>query len=157
MPRWPSMPSIESRLWAKVNKSDGDGCWEWTGPRARGGYGILSHGLLRRAHRISWTLTNGPIPVGLWVLHRCDNPPCVRPEHLFLGTGADNIADRQKKKRGRWLLGEDHHEAKLTEENVRYIRASYPIETIKGMAARFGVSTAAVGYAARGHTWRRIR
>lgn len=92
-------PEAVRRFWAKVHKSDG--CWEWTGKRASG-YGRFVTPPGRRmwsAHRYSWTLANGPIPDGLFVLHHCDNKPCVRPEHLFLGTNADNMRDAWRKGR----------------------------------------------------------
>lgn len=84
--------SVIARFWAKVEK--GDGCWEWNAARNRGGYGQLQIG--RRpyvAHRVSWTIANGPIPDGLIVRHTCDNPPCVRPDHLETGTLKDNAQD----------------------------------------------------------------
>lgn len=86
------------RFWARVQK--GDGCWEWQGTRIAHGYGRLRVGSERvLAHRYSWRITNGPIPAGMSVLHRCDNPPCVRPDHLFLGTQLDNNRDRSAKGR----------------------------------------------------------
>ncbi len=91
---------LEERFWAKVRKSDG--CWEWTGAANRQGYGRIALGRAsgpRRAHRIAWELTHGPVPDGLWVLHHCDNPPCVRPDHLWLGTRADNARDCRLKGR----------------------------------------------------------
>jgi hypothetical protein len=94
--------TVEQRFWARVRKSDG--CWEWTGACFKcGGYGqfTIEHGQQVRAHRHSWELHNGPIPKGLWVLHRCDNPKCVRPDHLFLGTCTDNARDMMAKGRGR--------------------------------------------------------
>lgn len=116
-------------FWAKVNK-DGPTlrpelgpCWEWTGYRARG-YGVMRRASLYRfqiaTHRYSWMLANGPIPDGLLVCHRCDNPPCVRPDHLFLGTTADNTRDRDAKGRGRhpehrWLTCKRGHP--LTPDN----------------------------------------
>lgn len=90
---------VADRFWPKVQK--GDGCWEWQGSRLPHGYGHLTipgRGV-PYAHRISWELTHGEIPDGLWVLHHCDNPPCVRPDHLFLGTAQDNVDDSIRKGR----------------------------------------------------------
>src|SRR5687768_7875966 len=87
--------------------SRGDGCWAWTGVMGTNGYGLF---WVRRgfkqyssvgAHRVAWRLANGPVPDGLWVLHRCDNPRCVRPDHLFLGTHSDNMRDMWSKNRHR--------------------------------------------------------
>ena len=89
----------QERFWSRVDRSPG-GCWEWTGRRARGGYGeIWWHGRDQRSHRVAWELLEGPIPEGLFVCHHCDNPPCVRTSHLFLGTALDNNRDRQAKGR----------------------------------------------------------
>ena len=93
----------EERFWAKLKTSDD--CWEWQGARNNKGYGILmlkepgKKHVARTTHRFSWELHNGPIPNGLWVLHRCDNPPCANPAHLFLGDNADNIRDMWAKGR----------------------------------------------------------
>ncbi len=92
--------AIEIRFWDKVVKSDE--CWEWQGAHDPRGYGFIGApggGKNLLAHRVSWELHNGAIPQGRYVLHRCDNPRCVRPDHLFLGTHADNMADRQAKGR----------------------------------------------------------
>lgn len=82
-----------ARFWSKVRKSDE--CWIWIAGRYfPAGYGqFFLDGRDMRAHRTSWTIVHGPIPDGLWVLHKCDNPPCVRPDHLFLGTRSDNMRD----------------------------------------------------------------
>jgi hypothetical protein len=93
---------IVDRFWARVQKSDG--CWEWTGAvnSRNGGYGVIGISGSRKltvTHRLSWEIHHGPIPDGLWVLHRCDNRKCCNPEHLFLGTHADNMRDMTAKGR----------------------------------------------------------
>lgn len=91
--------TIEDRFWAKVDR--GGECWRWTADCDSSGYGSLKTGHTKvSAHRLSWQLHHGQIPPGQSVLHRCDNPRCVRPDHLFLGTQADNIADMVAKGRG---------------------------------------------------------
>jgi hypothetical protein len=87
-----------------------DGCWLWTGHLNRGGYGeIRIKGRAVSAHRFAWQLVHGPIPIGMLVMHRCDNPTCVRPDHLALGTDADNMRDRDAKGRGKvWPKGKRH-------------------------------------------------
>jgi hypothetical protein len=94
---------LAERFWGKVRK--GAGCWVWTGSRIPKGYGKIQLGRRgtspRFAHRISWELHFGPIPQGLWVLHKCDNPSCVKPSHLFLGTAKDNTSDMMAKGRNR--------------------------------------------------------
>lgn len=113
----------------------------------------------RLAHRVSWTLYRGEIPDGLCVLHKCDTPPCVNPEHLFIGTLQDNNADMAAK--GRWsingprgLKGESHPQAKLTVQSVREIRASTETSTI--LARRYGVSLTTLCNAREGKTWRHL-
>lgn len=89
------LPNAE-HFWAGVKIGAPDDCWLWTRSRDKDGYGQVNHG---RAHRATWALTFGAIPASLCVLHRCDNPPCCNPAHLFLGTTADNMADKKAKQR----------------------------------------------------------
>lgn len=93
--------SLESRFWSKVRKTDG--CWLWIGGKGHNGYGTLyvagAANRQMKAHRLSWRIHFGTIPGGLWVLHHCDNPPCVRPDHLFLGNRSDNMKDAGRKGR----------------------------------------------------------
>lgn len=118
-------------FWSKVFKHEGNGCWEWIGRLCDKGYGYfdLTEGRARkwkeRAHRLAWTLVNGPIPAGLHVLHRCDNPKCVRPSHLFLGTHLDNMRDKVQKgrqARNTHIRGEQQGNSVLTEAKVIEIR-----------------------------------
>lgn len=100
---------LEERVWARVDKS-GE-CWIWTGTRYRRGYGsIWVAGRHKPVHRVVWELVNGPIPTDLQVCHHCDNPPCVRPDHLFLGTRSDNTIDCVRKGRHKspWSTHKTH-------------------------------------------------
>lgn len=129
----------------------GDGCWEWQGYRNRSGYGAVRvggrGGKLWLAHRLSYSVLVGPIVDNLHVLHRCDNPRCVRPDHLFLGTNEDNVADRIAKGRPggaqTWKVrrvGEAHPLAKLSNADVEQIREMYGRgESTRSIAERFGI------------------
>lgn len=109
-----------ARFWPRVDRT-GE-CWLWMGTRDKHGYGrLIVRGRSIGAHRIAWGLARGPVPAGLYVLHRCDNPPCVRPEHLFLGTQTDNMRDASGKAR---LARGEARSKRLTNEDVRAIRAA---------------------------------
>lgn len=128
------------RFWDRVKiVDDATSCWEWQGGRLRGGYGsvCLVFGSTTQAHRLAWMLQKGDIPKGMFICHKCDNPPCVRIDHLFLGTRTDNMRDCANKKR--FMVqkhpdmnpfnnpdfdrrGEGNGRAKVTEDQVREIR-----------------------------------
>lgn len=154
---------ISERFWAKVIVRGPDECWVWQGARVRGRYGVVGrggkYGSNCYAHRLSFELAFGAVPVGLSVLHRCDNPPCVNPAHLFLGTQADNIRDMDLKGRRRTLArkGQQHVRAKLTDEAVLEMRrARAEGERVASIARRFGVGWTAAEYATSGKTWRHL-
>ena len=132
--------AFEERFWSKVNK-DGD-CWEWTAAKNNLGYGLFNHEYSSLAHRISWLLNNGEIPKDICVCHHCDNPSCVNPEHLFLGTNADNMRDMSEKGRAIRPRGEEHYRCKLTDKDVSNIRSRYAFskETYAIIAREYGTS-----------------
>lgn len=152
--------SVKDRILRRVESSAG-GCWEWRGCMFNSGYGALSIlGKTRYAHRASYAAFVGPIPDGMFVCHKCDNPACVNPGHLFLGTPADNMADKAAK--GRSLRGEKSKTSKLTERQVRIIKAFLnrhkPVKGQHGgpctfLAGWFGVTQEAVSHINSGKTW----
>lgn len=156
----PAYRPLADRLWDRVAK--GDGCWIWTGSIGTGGYGTIGGehaGRILRTHRVAWELTNGPIPAGLKVLHRCDNPPCVRLDHLFLGTQIDNIADMDAKGRRRTLprYGTAHIGAKLREQDIPSIRTIRENGlSQQAIAARFGVSRRLIRRVLDGIVWKHV-
>lgn len=145
-------------FWSKVDKtSNPNGCWEWTGPKMPAGYGkFYYNSLFEYSHRYSFTLSNGPIPPGLVICHRCDNPSCVNPEHLFLGTYKDNAQDCLKKGRHKFgqLKGSKNASAKLTEDQVLKIRESN--KRYKEIATEYGVSEHCISEIRRRITWKHI-
>lgn len=156
-------PTLAQRFWANVNRRSADECWEWRGSISDTGYGQIAvrTSVPRSTHRVSWELHFGPIPDGMCVLHRCDNRPCVNPDHLFLGTRADNVADRIAKGRphgkenGRGVTrGSAHHKAKLTEADVARIRQSNA--SVQHLASFYGVSTAAIRHVLTRKSWRHV-
>lgn len=148
-------PLLE-RFWERVSVVQG-ACWLWRGSTTAAGYGNLGAGgrggANVYAHRLSWEVHKGPIPPGMHVLHRCDNPPCVNPEHLFLGTQRDNNADKTRK--GRHARGERHGNAKLTSEKaarIRQMRAD-GFGTQDAIARELGVTRSCVAHVLQGLTW----
>ncbi len=143
---------FQRHFWSRVVAS-GD-CWLWMGGRTRSYGHIWRDGRMIRVHRLAWELLVAPIPEGVCVLHHCDNPLCVNPKHLFLGTHADNRADCVAK--NRHSVGERHGMAKLTSGEVRWIRKAYAagLETQQELADRFGVSQYATWAIIHPLTWK---
>ena len=162
--------SLIVRFWSKVARRLG--CWEWQAGVSTKGYGkfSVSPGHDIGAHRFMYQLLYGPIPNGLYVCHHCDNPRCVRPDHLFLGTNSDNILDGVRKGRAatgdrsgprlypeRMIRGEQHHSAKLTATDIVSIRA----QAAQGIrpariAKAFNVAHSSIAKILYGRSWRHI-
>ena len=116
------MTNVKDRIASLCVAEPNSGCWIWTGTVHGKGYGhIWYNGSCNKAHRVSYEVYVGEIPEGMVVMHRCDNPACVNPDHLILGTNQENMDDRNKKMRQ--AHGESHSKAKLTDELVRHIRS----------------------------------
>jgi hypothetical protein len=155
-------------FWKQVRFAGIDQCWPWTGTiRDPFGYGgFHMNGRMQASHRVSWQLAKGPIPDGLCVLHRCDNPPCVNPLHLFLGTKSDNSLDRHRKGRTsvghtvppeRRQRGERNVNAMLTIADVKAVRFAHQHGWYLGVLAEmYGVNRSTIGRAVRGQTWAHI-
>lgn len=150
VPTMKRLGTVEDRFWSRVEKTDG--CWLWKWSTNSYGYGLIGvRGRVLRAHRLSWEMTNGPIPEGKVICHRCDNPRCVNPGHLFVGTHADNVADKMAK--GRCPKGENAGPAKLTDAQAAEIRDARDAgEPYASLAARFGVGISAVWQIAMNRT-----
>lgn len=147
---------FKRHFWSRVDKDED--CWLWTGAKDSNDYGLVGRSRrMLRVHRVAWEFTYGrPIPEGLCVLHRCDNPPCVNPDHLFLGTKADNHADSVAK--NRHSFGERNGMAKLTFREVRFIRKAYAagLGTHRKLADRFGVSQDTIWKVVRRKSWKSV-
>ena len=147
------MKTLEQRFWEKVEYTET--CWLWRASKRNKGYGQF--GLCRdgywmiSAHRMSYMLCVGEIPKGLHVLHTCDNPSCVNPSHLFLGTNADNVADKVAKGRQARSRGENHPMARLTIDEVKAIRQDRRVGHV--IAKEYGVSGDHVNRIRRGARW----
>ncbi len=156
------MNSIDrNRFFSKAKECPSSGCWIWSAQKDKDGYGRfkfrISHGVFAQspAHRIAWKMVFGPIKKGLLVCHKCDNPPCINPMHLFLGTCAENIADKVSKNRHRRVArGSKSGRAKLTEDHVLMIRSSS--ESRQTLAEKYNVSDTNIRQILKRQTWRHI-
>lgn len=155
------MPTLPERFWAKVERSKG--CWLWKGAKGARGYGVFWRAPFQTsAHRVAWELTYGPIPDGHVVMHLCDNPPCVNPEHLRIGTHLENMADMRAK--GRWYLGlprhvrgERCHKAKLTPAQVLELRRRFKAgERPWTMAKELGMDGSTIDALVKGRSWKHL-
>lgn len=151
----PKKADLASRFWEKVDKTEN--CWIWTAAVDRKGYGKLGmriDGKPRtvQAHRVAYQMLVGPIPDGMVLCHRCDNPPCVNPTHLFVGTIADNMRDMARK--GRF----SRSQAKLTPELVREIRSRYIPRRVSltMLAAQYGVSFQLISLVVNRRIWQDV-
>lgn len=154
------LPSRFARL---VDRRGDDDCWNYTGATQGFGHGIITIWTGRRqshsekAHRVAWEIANGPIPAGLCVCHKCDNPPCCNPAHLFLGTSAENNQDRARKGRSVNAKGEQHGNAKITADIVRELRQRVAAgESFSSLGREFGIDYSNVSLIAKRKAWAHV-
>ena len=143
----------EERFWRHVDRRGPDECWPWLGGKNASGYGRFNQGY---AHRFALELAHGPMEPGRYACHRCDNPSCVNPAHLFAGTAEENQQDSRVKGRMRKATGLTSRAAKLTPEQVREARAVENGE-VSALARRFGVNPTTLWALRHGKTWRHVR
>ncbi len=150
-------PIVQQRFSAKVGKRDPNDCWEWLGSKDGCGYGTFAIGRkVKNSHRVAWQIENGEIPDGMCVCHRCDNPPCCNPGHLFLGTHSDNMKDMSRK--GRAPRGEKSPSAKITEGDVREIRRLVSMGVGQtDIAKEFGIAISNVSQISNRKRWRHVK
>ncbi len=163
-----------ARFWKRVHKDDSDGCWIWTGAGDENGYGraTIAPGITVLAHRAAYAIARGALAASECVLHRCDTPPCVRPDHLFKGDRGDNARDMAAKGRQhvqrnptarpvcpaeRRSRGEEHYRARLTTAQVLEIRRRFAAGEHKASLCRaFRVGFCAITAVVRGQTWKHV-
>lgn len=153
--------SLTKRLWDKIEIKSKNECWEWQGSTTSFGYGHIGkggrNGKTIVSHRIVWELNYGEIPKGMKICHKCDNPKCCNPRHLFIGTQADNLKDCRDKGRakGGSLPGIKNPNAKLTEDQVKEIRELYSRGNVyqRELANKYNITQTQVGLIIREKSW----
>lgn len=143
----------------KIHNTKNSKCWVWSRGTDVGGYGKFKINCKQhKTHRMSYQIFVGEIPKGKFVLHKCDNPPCCNPKHLFIGSQADNVKDRDNKNRGYDRRGEKHPQSKLTEEDIREIRRLYSTGYYyqKDLGKAFGITQAIVSKIHKRQIWSHI-
>ena len=162
------MDSFSKRFWDRVNIGAPDECWKWTGETTSNGYGryvtrYAKPNSRTGAHRIAWMLSYGEIQAGLCVCHKCDNPPCCNPAHLWIGTHRDNTLDAFKKGRRKYIVPpimkeEDHGRAKLTRRAVMAAKKMRMAGSLwVDIASYFGVGYSTIRDAVLGNTWKSLK
>lgn len=150
---------LPERFWQKVDKLSPDDCWEWKGGKSPQGYGVIAVNQRGQiASRVSYEMHFGSIPDGLCVLHKCDNPSCVNPAHLFLGTNSDNVADREAKGRNKPRYGAENGMAELTNDRVIDIRERFAKgERQVDLAKDHGVTRGTIWKIVHHRIWRHVK
>lgn len=158
--------TLAERLWSGIDKRGPNDCWPWMRSKTPKGYGVISRrrfggGITQTgAHRAAYELTHGPVPDGVYICHRCDNPICCNPAHLFAGTPRDNVIDcvskgRRAKERGSYNGGEANSHAKLSAADIAAIAARVAAgERQTVIAKEYGVDPGTIWRALHGHTWK---
>lgn len=145
---------VREKLLARIATNAQTGCWEWTAAKDAYGYGaVYAWGKVRKAHRVSYEIHKGPIPIGLDILHSCDNPGCLNPDHLSPGTDKDNAADRVS--RGRQAREKSLPQTKLSDSDVIAIRASSGVMQLE-LAKRYGVHPTLISHIRRNKVRRHL-
>jgi hypothetical protein len=134
---FPSYNGVNERFWSQVDIQSPNICWVWVGKKAPGKYNYGRFGNKHSASRFSWELANGAIPDGMFVLHKCDNPPCVNPNHLFLGTQQDNMDDMKNKGRRASFRGDLCGMSKLTWQDAENIRSLGKTQTLAQITTQY--------------------
>ena len=142
-----------------INAEKVGNCWDWKRSRKTSGYGnYYRDGKVWSAHHFAYTIAKGPIPKDSWILHRCDNPPCVRPQHLYAGNAKDNAQDRKNRNRSASTVGSNNGRAKVNAEKVvmiieKYLTGKY---TQKELAIENGITPSAVHSIVKRRNWKHI-